>query len=172
MQRLKEWHKNFWGKNLTLSDFLLNISYIIYRFLDIYFLSGILFMCLWSRGNMPVSRSKLYGFKLGWGWWIFQNGKVLSTGPPGGSLTVISESEFSILLRFSSPEKSIWAKFSVALIVFHFHYLLRWFITIMVRPNSEFFPAKLKLVDVRKICGFKLDWSRWIFQNVLREGGL
>ena len=36
-----------------------------------------------SCGNMLASRSKVRRFKPGWGRWIFQNVKILSTSPPG-----------------------------------------------------------------------------------------
>ena len=42
----------------------------------------------WSRGNLLASRSKVRGFKFGLGRWVFfQDVEILSTSPPGGSLS-------------------------------------------------------------------------------------
>ena len=40
----------------------------------------------WSRGNVLALRSKVRGFIPGWGRWIFQDVKILSTSIPGGTL--------------------------------------------------------------------------------------
>ena len=45
----------------------------------------IVVVCL--GGNVLVSRSKVRGFKPGWGWWSFQDVKILSTSPPGGTFS-------------------------------------------------------------------------------------
>ena len=47
-----------------------------------------------------ASRSKIREFKPGWGRWIFQEVKILSTSPPGGT-----ESEISGSLKNLKPEK-------------------------------------------------------------------
>ena len=51
-----------------------------------YILILVLFLCRprWSRVNVVFSRSKVRGFKPGWGRW-----KILSTGLPGGTLSQI-----------------------------------------------------------------------------------
>ena len=41
----------------------------------------------WSRGNVIASRSKVRGFKPGWGRWIFQDVKLLNTSPHGETLS-------------------------------------------------------------------------------------
>ena len=41
----------------------------------------------WSHGNLLTSRSKVREFKSSWGGWIFQDVKILSTSPPGGTLS-------------------------------------------------------------------------------------
>ena len=46
------------------------------------------FIPRWSRGNVLASSSKVRGFKPGWGRWIFQDLKILSTSPPEGTLSL------------------------------------------------------------------------------------
>ena len=68
----------------------------------------------WFRGNVLASRSKVRGFKPGWGRWIFsgrKNSEHKSSGRDcklGGS-----KSEISDLLKNLKPEKiGFWGKFN------------------------------------------------------------
>ena len=45
----------------------------------------------WSQSNVFALRSKVYGYKLGWGRWIFQDVKILSISPPGGTWSCRSQ---------------------------------------------------------------------------------
>ena len=67
----------------------------------------------WSRGNVLASISQVHGFKPGWGRWIFQDVKILSTSPPGGTLSWRSRVWDFRLIKESQPEKiGLWAKFN------------------------------------------------------------
>ena len=64
---------------------------------------------IWSRGNVLASRSKVPTEVNG----FFQDLKILSTSPPGGTLSWGSESEISGSLKNLKPEKiGLWAKFN------------------------------------------------------------
>ena len=67
----------------------------------------------WSRGNVLTSRSKDRGFKPGWGRWIFQVVKILSTSPPGGTLNWgFRIWDFRLVKEPQAWNIDLWAKFN------------------------------------------------------------
>ena len=59
----------------------------------------------WSRGNVLTSRSKFRCYKRAEVDGFFQDVKILSKSPPGGTLGWGSESEISGSLKNLKPEK-------------------------------------------------------------------
>ena len=107
-------------------NYFVNYSYILKYMLQ-------LSRPRWSWGNVLASRSKVCGFKPGWGLWIFSRCKNCEHKSSGRDFKLGGpESEISGSLKNLKPEKiGLWAKFNR-----HIHVPVHW--AGMTTPSKQY----------------------------------
>ena len=86
-RRLDACYESYWKCGCSTTNFLstrMHLRYLIQGFSFAYLLFRFVW---WSRGNMLASRSKVRGFKPGWGRWIFSGYKNLEHKSSGRNLS-------------------------------------------------------------------------------------
>ena len=107
----------------------------------------------WSWGNVLTLRSKVRRFKPSWGHGFFQDVKILSTSPPGGTLSWGPESEISGSLKNLKPEKiGPWVKFNRHIHVLVISKNFLWF------PNYITFLASLQILGARALFAYSTTY--------------